>query len=101
MVEEGEDTQTPSAAVLQKKGADTQTEYLDQTVLSPMDAQSHMREVWSSDGDILQALFGALNIKMNKEKYATDVFFLNVVPVSPPRFRPVSPYPCIVDVHRL
>ncbi|XP_023931746.1 DNA-directed RNA polymerase I subunit RPA1-like, partial [Lingula anatina] len=61
----------------------------EQLYLTPMEARSHIRKVWSNDKAVFMKLFGALIMK-NSHKYPTDIFFLDVVPVAPNRFRPMA-----------
>ena len=53
-----------------------------------------MRMVWQKNESILRHVLGSLDLDtvyMNGgELVATDVFFLDLIPVPPSRFRPVS-----------
>lgn len=57
--------------------------------MTPVKARDHLRKLWEKESDVLMAVFGALNIATVEGEAPTDVFFLDVLPVSPPRFRPV------------
>lgn len=57
--------------------------------MTPVKARDHLRKLWEKESDVLAAVFGALNIATVEGEAPTDVFFLDVLPVSPPRFRPV------------
>ena len=50
--------------------------------------REHFREVWKNDQSLFEALFPVL--RNTKNQYPTDIFFLEVIPVTPPRFRPVD-----------
>nr|CAG4647637.1 EOG090X00BV [Moina brachiata] len=56
--------------------------------LTPDDARDHLREVWKYDKEVFCQLYPVLS-KTNTE-HPTDVFFLEVVPVIPNKFRPVN-----------
>ncbi|XP_064604874.1 DNA-directed RNA polymerase I subunit RPA1-like [Liolophura sinensis] len=58
-----------------------------QTYLTPVEARNHLRELWEKDSAVLKSLFGALG--KNKSKHPMDIFFMDVVPVTASRFRPV------------
>ena len=60
--------------------------------LTPTAVRDHMRLIWANEQGVLREVFGALNVKAddNSDSCPTDVFFLEVVPVVPSRFRPVS-----------
>ena len=48
----------------------------------------HLREVWNNDRELFGRLFPVL--KTTNCENPTDVFFLDVVPVIPPKFRPMN-----------
>ncbi|CAL1540316.1 unnamed protein product [Lymnaea stagnalis] len=58
-------------------------------ILSPNVAREHVRLVWEHGKEFLQKLFPFL-AKVNGAEVPTDVFFLDVIPVPPSRFRPLS-----------
>ena len=60
-----------------------------QTYLTAVEVRSHLREVWKNDARVLHTIFGGLDISY-QDGAPTDVFFLEVLPVAPSRFRPVS-----------
>lgn len=60
-------------------------------ILTPMRMKQHFRRIWSHSQYILQAIFPTL--ATIKSEFPTDIFFLECVLVTPPRFRPVSA-PC-------
>ena len=47
-----------------------------------------LRKLWSREKELLSAVFGVLNTLKHAE-YPTDCFFLEVLPVTAPRLRPV------------
>jgi len=57
-------------------------------LILPLEAKQHMERVWQNDNIILSLLFGQPQQRSAKEK--VNIFFLNVIPVPPSRFRPVS-----------
>lgn len=74
----------------------TKEECFQQSYLSPMDVRDHFRELWSNDRVLMDALFrctsrtAALREVEKEDSSPADMFFLDVVPVPPSRFRPVS-----------
>ena len=50
--------------------------------------REHFREVWKNDENLFKSLFPVL--KSTNCQYPTDIFFLEVIPVTPPKFRPVD-----------
>jgi len=50
--------------------------------------RQHFREVWKNDQGLFESLFPVL--RSTKCQYPTDIFFLEVIPVAPPRYRPVD-----------
>lgn len=65
--------------------------------LTALEVQEHLRAMWHNDPTLLAAVFSCLRIKDKKEGEIedkdgcpTDLFFMEVVPVPPSRFRPVS-----------
>ncbi|KAI8773138.1 DNA-directed RNA polymerase I subunit RPA1 [Biomphalaria glabrata] len=58
-------------------------------ILSPNIAREHIKMVWDNSKDFLKQLFPFL-ATVKKADCPTDVFFLDVLPVPPSRFRPLS-----------
>ena len=58
--------------------------------MTQIQARDHLRKLWENEKDILISVLGALNISTCDEQSPIDIFFLDVLPVTPPRFRPVS-----------
>lgn len=59
-----------------------------QTYVTASELRQHLRTLWTNDKELLRHLFKALSL--NATDWSTDIFFLDVVPVPPSRFRPVS-----------
>lgn len=59
-----------------------------QIYLTSADVRDHLRQVWQKDQQVLKCLFHFLS--GSSADYPTDSFFIDVVPVPPSRFRPVS-----------
>ncbi|XP_019629041.1 PREDICTED: DNA-directed RNA polymerase I subunit RPA1-like isoform X3 [Branchiostoma belcheri] len=57
--------------------------------LTPYEARAHLRALWKNEGELLSNLFGALRL-VPQGTCPIDIFFLEVLPVPPSRFRPVS-----------
>nr|CAG4636748.1 EOG090X00BV [Ceriodaphnia reticulata] len=56
--------------------------------MTPQDARDHFRLVWRNDREMFGHLYPVL--KKTKIEHPTDVFFLQVIPVIPPKFRPTN-----------
>ena len=67
----------------------------NQTYLTASELRQHLRKLWTNDKELLRHLFKALSL--NATDWSTDIFFLDVVPVPPSRFRPVSKFLCPAD----
>ena len=61
---------------------------LHQSYVSPLEAREHMRELWANERLLMDALFGCG--QEGGQRSPSDMFFLDVIPVPPSRFRPVS-----------
>lgn len=60
----------------------------DVVMLTALKIKDHFRRVWEADQNVLQELYPSL--KDIELKNPTDLFFLNVMPVPPTKFRPVG-----------
>lgn len=67
-----------------------------QQFVSPLEVQAHIKALWSNQGRLMNAIFGHLRVEVEgggrgrgSAKSSVDMFFLDVVPVPPSRFRPV------------
>lgn len=58
----------------------------EKSELNPSELRDHFRTLWSFDHALLQHLFPVM--KRTDIKHPTDVLFLDVIPVPPPRSRP-------------
>ena len=95
VLEEGESTigedesQCPSVNSLMK-----------QSYVTPLEVRDHMTRLWSNQKALVNAIIGCCAIAESacevgggvptEEISPADVFFLEVIPVPPSRFRPVS-----------
>eukprot|EP01134_Creolimax_fragrantissima_P007681 CFRG7681T1 len=64
--------------------------------LTPLEVREHMREMWKSERQLMDLIFGAVRARggvgahsLTKQSTA-DMFFLDCVPVPPSKFRPAS-----------
>ena len=61
-----------------------------QAYVTPLEVQEHLRRVWQNDEVFMNTLLGSYpSPSATKRKSSFQMFFLNVVPVPPSRFRPV------------
>lgn len=62
--------------------------------VTPLEAKCHLRMLFENEHSLLTLAFGCLGLDASKDMLGNsspaDVFFLDVVPVPPSRFRPVS-----------
>ena len=56
-------------------------------LILPVEAQRHLEKVWENNNIVLSLVFGQREQSVTEK---VNLFFLNVVPVPPSRFRPVS-----------
>ncbi|CAB3992022.1 DNA-directed RNA polymerase I subunit RPA1, partial [Paramuricea clavata] len=64
---------------------------VQQTYITPLEVQEHLRRVWENEEVLLNTLLGSYpSPTATKRKSSPQMFFLNVVPVPPSRFRPLS-----------
>ena len=63
---------------------------LKQKYVSPLEAREHVRELWVREKMLMSAMFGCGLELAEGVGGLEDLFFLDVVPVPPSRFRPVS-----------
>lgn len=66
-----------------------------QQFVSPLEVQEHMRVLWDNHGPLMDAILGHVRVEVggghgSGGRSMADMFFLDVVPVPPSRFRPVS-----------
>ena len=65
-----------------------------QQFVSPLEVQEHVKALWQNQGMLMDAIFGYMRPEVTGEsgtsrRSTADMFFLDVVPVPPSRFRPV------------
>ena len=72
-----------------KTGFVTADECLKQCYLTPLEVRRHVRQLWTSESMLMDAIFGCTH-QATGQCSPADMFFLDVVPVPPSRFRPVS-----------
>lgn len=62
--------------------------------VTPLEAKNHLQMLLENEHSLLTLAFGCLALDTSKDLFANgspaDVFFLDIVPVPPSRFRPVS-----------
>lgn len=58
-------------------------------LILPVEAQRHLEKVWQNNNIVLSLVFGQRQ-EGQSAKEKINLFFLNVIPVPPSRFRPVS-----------
>ena len=81
------DTEEPEKTPEPEPAKVDQASYLTQIAV-----RNHLRQVWQKDSHILGHILGLLSGQASTEESVcpTDLFFLDVLPVPPARFRPVS-----------
>ncbi|KAL2914542.1 hypothetical protein HK105_205893 [Polyrhizophydium stewartii] len=60
-----------------------------ETFLTPMQVKAHLELLWKNEATILDLLYGTPT-KSGVRVSSVEMFFLDVVPVTPTRFRPIS-----------
>ncbi|KAI9101842.1 hypothetical protein DFS34DRAFT_683946 [Phlyctochytrium arcticum] len=58
--------------------------------LTPLEVREHLKVLWEREQAIFDLLFGATNVETGKRSSSWTMFFLDVVSVTPTRFRPIS-----------
>ncbi|TPX70811.1 DNA-directed RNA polymerase [Spizellomyces sp. 'palustris'] len=58
--------------------------------LTPMEVQEHFKLLWAREQTIFDLLYGATSVENGARTSTWTMFFLDVVSVTPTRFRPVS-----------
>lgn len=66
-----------------------------QQFVSPLEVQEHIKALWDNQGTLMDSIFGYIRSEVtggsgSSGRSTADMFFLDVVPVPPSRFRPVS-----------
>ena len=91
---EEESTATKLAESL-KDSRVTSDKCTKQQFVSPLEVQEHIKALWDNQGTLMDAIFGYMRSEVaggsdGSGRSTADMFFLDVVPVPPSRFRPVS-----------
>ena len=68
----------------------------EKTELKPHELKKHFRKLWETDSDLLLSLFPMLD---NKSKHPTDLFFVDVLSVPPPKTRPCQYTGGMMTIH--
>ncbi|KAI8819176.1 uncharacterized protein EV422DRAFT_535387 [Fimicolochytrium jonesii] len=58
--------------------------------LTPLEVQQHLKMLWEREQSILDLLYGSTSVETGKRTSSYRMFFSDVVPVAPTRFRPIS-----------
>ncbi|XP_053680963.1 DNA-directed RNA polymerase I subunit RPA1 [Anopheles nili] len=58
-------------------------------VIIARECQMFLRKLYEADGTLMDLLFPMLSSKKQTQQYPTDIFFMEVIPVPPPKVRPV------------
>ena len=75
---------------------------VEQTILYPHEVKHHLHQLWDNDKRILQHVLRAFAVNAGSMEYPVDIFFKQVQPVMPTRYRPVcTEYSESSDVHIL
>uniref|UniRef100_A0A182MWW7 DNA-directed RNA polymerase subunit n=1 Tax=Anopheles culicifacies TaxID=139723 RepID=A0A182MWW7_9DIPT len=83
-------TQADKMAFYEEKGNDAPSQEqlkASSTVAIARDIQLFLRKLYANDGTLLSLLFPVLS---TKQEHPTDIFFMEVVPVTPTKTRPVT-----------
>jgi len=62
----------------------------EQTILYQHEVKHHLRQLWDNEKHILKHVLRAFAINAGNMEYPVDIFFKQVQPVMPTRYRPVS-----------
>jgi len=68
---------------------DEKRSYAEQTILYPHEVRHHLRQLWANEKHVLRHVFRALAVNAGSMEYPVDIFFKQVQPVMPTRYRPV------------
>jgi len=74
----------------------------EQTILYPHEVKHHLRQVWDNEKHVLRYVLRAFAVNAGNMDYPIDIFFKQVQPVMPTRYRPVctcsSAFTDLVDI---
>ncbi|MES1902218.1 MAG: DNA-directed RNA polymerase I subunit RPA1, partial [Paramarteilia canceri] len=62
----------------------------DKKILTPLRAKIIFRELWNNNKSLLSAIFPSIESHSVSFEFPTDIFFIEKILASPPRFRPFS-----------
>jgi DNA-directed RNA polymerase I subunit RPA1 len=62
----------------------------DDLLLLPVQVAAHLYMMWEVNSEILDLMYGTFDSKLQKKVSSPDVFFIEIVPVPPNKFRPMS-----------
>ena len=66
---------------------------MQQVYLTPIEVKEHLSKLWEKEREFLNELLGGYPTPRAKRRTAnTNMFFIDILPVAPSRFRPVSIY---------
>ena len=68
----------------------------EKTELKPDELKKHFRKLWEKDSELLLSLFPMLS---NKSDHPTDLFFVDVLSVPPPKSRPCQYTGGMMTIH--
>ena len=64
----------------------------EQTILYPHEVKHHLRQLWDNEKHVLRHVLRAFAVNAGSMEYPVDIFFKQVQPVMPTRYRPVCTY---------
>lgn len=75
----------------QKEAKEEALEFNDEDLLLlPVQVAAHLYMMWEINSELLDLIYGVYDSKLKKRVSSPDVFFIEVVPVPPNKFRPLS-----------
>jgi len=83
--ESAEDTDKPANGEKQ----DEHQSSSEQAILYPHEVKHHLRQLWDNEKHVLRHVFRAFTVNAGSMEYPVDIFFKQVQPVMPTRYRPV------------
>ena len=92
-LENDDDGRTPSTVARTASGKIKGAKGRNERVMSPSEVRSHLRILFSKEPELCTLLYGRHGVPAGMKKTVhpstiADMFFLDVIPVSPTRFRP-------------
>jgi DNA-directed RNA polymerase I subunit RPA1 len=80
----------PSFAKFKQEKEETLGFNDEDLLLLPVQVAAHLYMMWEENSEILDLMYGTFDSKVQKRVSSPDVFFIEVVPVPPNKFRPMS-----------